>query len=167
MPQRRDLPGPGRVPRASTTPCCRRRSSSTITHEIAPESPGDLFDSTEIDEILTLRIMTLTDQEKQAVAAVDERARAVLERTGSLARDQLYGLHGMMRSSRQRARGARRHAMSWNPTRTNPEAGKSSASSESNSESAIGSGSGRWACRHPGHRPEGQDRDHRLDRARL
>ncbi|MCA1570204.1 MAG: hypothetical protein LC798_07760 [Chloroflexi bacterium] len=32
---------------------------------IAPESPGDLFDATEIDEILTLRIMTLTDEEKR------------------------------------------------------------------------------------------------------
>ena len=32
--------------------------------EIAPESPGDLFDGAEIDEILTLRILTLTDEEK-------------------------------------------------------------------------------------------------------
>ena len=44
--------------------------------QIAPESPGDLFDSTEIDEILTLRILTLTDDEKRAMAAVNERARA-------------------------------------------------------------------------------------------
>jgi hypothetical protein len=68
--------------------------------QVAPQSPGDLFDSTEIDEILTLRIMTLTDQEKQAVAAVDERARAVLDRTEALARDQLLGLHGVMRETR-------------------------------------------------------------------
>src|SRR5262245_31666769 len=32
--------------------------------EIAPESAGDLFDATEIDEILTLRTMTLTEEEK-------------------------------------------------------------------------------------------------------
>ena len=51
---------------------------------IAPESPGDLFDGTEIDEILTLRIMTLTDQEKRAMAAVDARARSVLDRTEAL-----------------------------------------------------------------------------------
>ncbi len=44
--------------------------------QIAPESPGDLFDSTEIDEILTLRILTLTDEEKRAMAAVDDRAGA-------------------------------------------------------------------------------------------
>jgi hypothetical protein len=65
---------------------------------VAPESPGDLFDSTEIDEILTLRIMTLTDQEKQAVAAVDERASALLARTEALAREQLFELHGVMRA---------------------------------------------------------------------
>ena len=42
--------------------------------QIAPESPGSFFDGTEIDEMLTLRIMTLTDEEKQSMAAVDERA---------------------------------------------------------------------------------------------
>ena len=42
--------------------------------QIAPESPGDLFDCTEIDEILTLRIQTLTDEEKRAVAANETKA---------------------------------------------------------------------------------------------
>ncbi len=65
--------------------------------QIAPESPGDLFDSTEIDEILTLRILTMTDQEKRAMAAVDERARALLERTESMGQEQLMGLHGTIR----------------------------------------------------------------------
>lgn len=64
--------------------------------QIAPESPGDLFDSLEIDEILSLRILTLTDEEKRAMAAVDERARALLQRTESLAREQLLGLHGVV-----------------------------------------------------------------------
>jgi hypothetical protein len=68
--------------------------------QIAPESPGDLFDGTEIDEILTLRILTLTDEEKRQMVAVDERARALLERTEALARDQLLGLHGTVRSLR-------------------------------------------------------------------
>jgi len=48
--------------------------------QIAPESAGDLFDGTEIDEILTLRIMTLTDKEKREMRGVDERARLLLER---------------------------------------------------------------------------------------
>jgi len=47
-----------------------------------------------------LRILTLTDEEKREVAAVDERARAILERSESLAREQLAGLHGTMRGLR-------------------------------------------------------------------
>jgi hypothetical protein len=76
--------------------------------QIAPESPGELFDGTEIDEILTLRIMTLTDDEKAAMAAVDERARAVLARTESLGKEQLLGLHGTFRGL-QPALGDRDH----------------------------------------------------------
>jgi hypothetical protein len=68
--------------------------------QVAPESPGDLFDCTEIDEILTLRVLTLTDEEKRQAAAVDERARALLERTEALARDQLLRLHGIVRGLR-------------------------------------------------------------------
>ncbi|WP_074304695.1 hypothetical protein [Singulisphaera sp. GP187] len=68
--------------------------------EIAPESPGDLFDATEIDEILTLRIMTLSDEEKRAMGELDDRGRALLERTESLARGQLMELHGSMREAR-------------------------------------------------------------------
>ena len=49
--------------------------------QIAAESPGNLYDGTEIDEILTLRIMTLTDEEKREMRGADERARQILERT--------------------------------------------------------------------------------------
>jgi hydrogenase maturation protease len=65
--------------------------------EVAPESPGDLFDATEIDEILTLRILTLTDEEKRQMAAVDQRARDLLERTERLDPRQLMNLHGALR----------------------------------------------------------------------
>ncbi len=68
--------------------------------KIAPESAGDLFDGTEIDEILTLRIMTLTDQEKGEMVAVDDRAGDLLARTEALAREQLMGLHGTFRGLR-------------------------------------------------------------------
>lgn len=69
---------------------------------LAPESPGDYFDATEVDELLTLRILTLTDDEKRAMAAVDERAGALLARTEALAREQLLGLHGAVRDFRPR-----------------------------------------------------------------
>jgi hydrogenase maturation protease len=71
--------------------------------QIAPESPGDLFDGTEIDEILTLRILTLTDEEKQAVGAIDARARALLDRTERLAPEQLLGMHGRLRPAGESA----------------------------------------------------------------
>jgi hypothetical protein len=68
--------------------------------QIAPESPGELFDGTEIDEILTLRVLTLTDDEKRDVAGIDEKTGAMLKRTESIAREQLMGLHGTMRDVR-------------------------------------------------------------------
>jgi hypothetical protein len=65
--------------------------------KIAPESAGDLFDGTEIDEILSLRIMTLSDDEKQAVRSIDARARALLERTEALDADRITAMHGTFR----------------------------------------------------------------------
>jgi hydrogenase maturation protease len=67
---------------------------------VAPESPGDFFDGTEIDEMLTLRILTLTDEEKRAAAVVDGRAAELLARTEALAREQMFGLHGTLRGLR-------------------------------------------------------------------
>jgi hypothetical protein len=64
---------------------------------IAPESAGDLFDGTEIDEILSLRIMTLTDEEKREVRETDERARRLLDRTEALTAEQLMQMHGILR----------------------------------------------------------------------
>ncbi|MEZ0075288.1 hypothetical protein [Planotetraspora sp. GP83] len=64
---------------------------------IAPESPGDLFDSTEIDELLSLRTMTLTDEEKREAAATDPRVAEILERTGDLPPELLERLHGAIR----------------------------------------------------------------------
>lgn len=68
--------------------------------QIAPESPGDLFDSAEIDEILTLRILTMTDEEKREAGAADPRARALIERTEALTEKDLARLHGALRSPR-------------------------------------------------------------------
>jgi hypothetical protein len=68
--------------------------------QIAPESDGDLFDGTEIDEILLLRIMTLTDEEKREMRSVDERARQILERVETLPPEQLMKLHGTLRGLR-------------------------------------------------------------------
>ena len=68
--------------------------------QIAPESAGPLFDGTEIDEILTLRIMTLTEDEKLEIGQGDERTRRILERTEALPPEQLMKMHGALRGLR-------------------------------------------------------------------
>jgi hydrogenase maturation protease len=68
--------------------------------QIAPESSGDLFDGTEIDEILSLRILTLTDEEKREIRQSDERARQILERTEEMPAEQFMKLHGAVRGMR-------------------------------------------------------------------
>jgi len=71
---------------------------------VAPESAGDFFDATEIDELLTLRVLTLTDEEKAAVRAGDPRAHALLRRTEALADGARRRLHGVERTFRPGAR---------------------------------------------------------------
>ena len=78
--------------------------------QIASQSAGDLFDGTEIDEILTLRIMSLTDDEKREMRSVDELARKLLERTESMSPEQLMNLHGVMKKT-SRAKAQRRKAL--------------------------------------------------------
>jgi hypothetical protein len=83
--------------------CDTLLSSPIILYDypkIAPESAGDLFDGTEIDEILSLRIMTLTDDEKREMSQSDERARQMLERTETMPVEQLMKLHGVLRNLR-------------------------------------------------------------------
>jgi len=69
--------------------------------QIAPESPGALYDATEIDEILTLRTMTLTDAEKAEARATDPRAAAVIDQVDTLPPEHLDRLHGAVRYLRQ------------------------------------------------------------------
>lgn len=61
---------------------------------IAPESPGDLFDGGEIDQLLILNLLSLTDDEKAEARASDPRVREVLDRSEGLSPDQLMRLHG-------------------------------------------------------------------------
>ncbi len=61
---------------------------------IAPESPGDLFDGGEIDQMLYLNILQLTDEEKAEARASDPRVREVLDRSESLSGEELMRLHG-------------------------------------------------------------------------
>jgi hypothetical protein len=68
--------------------------------QVAPESPGDLFDVTEIDEILSLRTLTLTEREKLEARATDARAAAIVDRVDAMPPEVLRRLHGAIRSPR-------------------------------------------------------------------
>jgi hypothetical protein len=71
--------------------------------ELAEESPGELYDGTEIDEILTLRTLALSDDEKAEARATDPRAAALLDRVESMDPQVMARLHGTLRSPRPAA----------------------------------------------------------------
>jgi hypothetical protein len=73
--------------------------------QIAPESAGALFDGTEIDEILSLRILALTDDEKREMRETDPQTRRLLERTEALDPEQWLQLHGVMRDPQRSGSG--------------------------------------------------------------
>jgi len=68
--------------------------------ELAPESPGELYDGTEIDEILTLRTLALSDEEKAEARATDPRAAALIDRVDAMDAPAMERLHGTIRSVR-------------------------------------------------------------------
>jgi hypothetical protein len=65
--------------------------------QIAEQSPGSLFDGTEIDEILTLRVLTMTEQEKAEARATDPQAGAIIDRCEQLTPADMQRLHGILR----------------------------------------------------------------------
>ena len=64
--------------------------------QVAPESVADFYDATEIDELLTLRILTMTDAEKHEAISLDSRARKILQQAEET---QLMNLHGAFREN--------------------------------------------------------------------
>ncbi len=68
--------------------------------QVAPESAADFFDGTEMDEMLTLRVLTLTDAEKQEMRDGDPRARRILEQTEASTAESLMKAHGTIRALR-------------------------------------------------------------------
>jgi hypothetical protein len=65
--------------------------------QVAPESPGELYDATEIDEILSLRTIALTEAEKREARGTDPRAAAVIDRVDDMPPEVLDRLHGTIR----------------------------------------------------------------------
>jgi hypothetical protein len=65
--------------------------------QVAPESPGDLFDGCEIDQLLILNVLSLTEAERREARATDPRAREIIDRCAALAPQDLMRLHGALR----------------------------------------------------------------------
>jgi hypothetical protein len=69
--------------------------------QVAPESAGDFFDGTEMDEMLALRVLTLTETEKQEMKQCDAYGRNILDRTETLPQEHLLKVHGAIRGMRR------------------------------------------------------------------
>jgi hypothetical protein len=65
--------------------------------EVAEQSNTTLYDCTEIDEILTLRVMTMTDEEKAQARATDPRAAQIIDQCDAMSPDAMARLHGVLR----------------------------------------------------------------------
>jgi hypothetical protein len=77
-------------------------SSPVILYDyptVAPESLGDHFDATEIDELLMLRVRTLTEDETREARATDRRAAEIVDRANAASADTIGRLHGAIRQS--------------------------------------------------------------------
>src|ERR1700722_2145905 len=61
------------------------------------QSATPLYDCTEIDEILTLRVMTMTDEEKAQARATDPRAAQIIDHCDALSPGAMARLHGVLR----------------------------------------------------------------------
>jgi hypothetical protein len=65
---------------------------------LSPQSGGDLFDNTEIEEALVLHVHALTDAERDA-AGRDEAVRAMLQRALATTPDEIVRLHSGLREA--------------------------------------------------------------------
>jgi hypothetical protein len=63
---------------------------------MAPESLGNLFDSTEIEEALLLHVHALSDEERAEIAAQDPAVREMVERAAETTPEEIISLHGRL-----------------------------------------------------------------------
>ncbi len=64
--------------------------------ELAPESLGNLFDNTEIEEALLLHVQALSEGEREAISGQDPAVREMIERADSVSNDEMLDLHGRL-----------------------------------------------------------------------
>jgi hypothetical protein len=62
--------------------------------QIAPESRGALFDSTEIEEALLLHVHALSDAEREQIGRQDPAVREMVQRAAASTPEEIIALHG-------------------------------------------------------------------------
>jgi len=83
---------------------------------LGAQTEADAFDATEIDELLTLSVLSLSDRERAEARATDPRARAIVERAERFGPEAIARLHagalhrGALHASDQPPAGDRRLA---------------------------------------------------------
>ncbi len=101
-------PNPSRARASTPSRCWQRPADDAILGaaivlpdhpRIAPESLGNLFDNTEIEEALLLHVQALSDSEREEIAAQDPAVRAMVERAAAAGPQDVISLHGLMRPS--------------------------------------------------------------------
>jgi hypothetical protein len=63
---------------------------------IAPESRGNLFDNTEIEEALVLHVHALSDGERAEIEEQDAAVKEMIDRALAVSPDEILDLHGRM-----------------------------------------------------------------------
>ncbi len=63
---------------------------------VAPQSEGDTCDATEVDELMMLSVLSLSEKERDEARATDPRARAIVERAERFGPEELGRLHGTL-----------------------------------------------------------------------
>ena len=64
--------------------------------KMAPESLGNLFDNTEIEEALLLHVHALSDDEREQIEGQDEAVREMVARAASTTPEEIMNLHGRL-----------------------------------------------------------------------
>jgi hypothetical protein len=63
---------------------------------LAPESLGNLFDNTEIEEALLLHVQVLSDEEREEIGLQDETVRQMIAKAAATTPEEMISLHGKM-----------------------------------------------------------------------
>ena len=72
---------------------------------MAPESLGNLFDSTEIEEALLLHVHALSDEEREEISKQDPAVREMVERAAATTPTEIMSLHGRLSEAPKREPG--------------------------------------------------------------